>query len=77
MVGPRMLCPSSHASSYYFSSNFKDIHIESGDAEAHGLSVLLCTYKFVACTYMLCDVLHTLAKLQSSLQATVGRLKEL
>ena len=70
---------------------FKDIHAESGDAEAYGLSVLLCTYKFVACLYMLCDVLHTVAKLQGSLQTKdldlsmvpmmvqtiVGRLREL
>ena len=28
-------------------------------AEAYGLAKLLCTYKFVACLYMLCDVLHT------------------
>ena len=69
----------------------KDIRVESGDTETYGLSVLLCTYKFVACMYMLCDVLHTVAKLQSILQTkdldlsmvpvmvqtTVGRLKEL
>ena len=30
---------------------------------------LMCTYKFVACLYMLCDVLHIVAKLQGSLQA--------
>ncbi len=29
----------------------------------------MCTYKFVACLYMLCDVLHIVAKLQGSLQA--------
>ena len=57
----------------------------------YGFSVLFCTDKFVAGLYMLCDVLHTVAKLQSSLQTkdldlpmvpllvqtTVGRLKEL
>ena len=55
--------------------------------ETYSLSVLLCTYNL----YMLCDVLHTVTKLQSSLQTkdldlltvpvmvktTVGRLKEL
>ena len=70
---------------------FKDIRAESGDTDTYGLSVLLCTYKFVACLYMLCDVLLTVAKLQSSLQTkdldlsmvpvmvqtTVGKLKEL
>ncbi len=69
----------------------KEIHAESGDAEVYGLSVLLCTYKFVACLYMLCDVLHTVAKLQGGLQSkdldlsvvpvmvqtTTGRLREL
>ena len=29
----------------------------------------LCTYKFVACLYVLCGILHTVAKLQASLQA--------
>ena len=66
---------------------FKEIHAESGDAEAYGLSVLLCTYKFVACLY----ILHTVAKLQGSLQSkdldlsmvpmmvqtTISRLREL
>lgn len=47
---------------------FEEVYAESGDAEAYGLSKLLCTYKFVACLYMLCDVLHTVAKLQGSLQ---------
>ena len=70
---------------------FEELYEESGDAEAYGLSKLLCTYKFVACLYMLCDVLHTVAKLQASLQAkeidlasvpvlvdgTLSRLKEL
>ena len=36
---------------------FEELYKESGDAEAYGLSKLLCTYKFVACLYMLCDVL--------------------
>ena len=44
---------------------FKDIRTESGDTETYGL---LCTYKFVACLNVLHDVLHTVAKLQSSLQ---------
>ena len=43
---------------------FEDIYEESGDAEAYGLSKLLCTYNFVACLYLLCDVHHTVAKLQ-------------
>ena len=29
----------------------------------------LCALKFEACLYMLCDLLHTLAKLQGSLQS--------
>lgn len=48
---------------------FDEIYEGNGDAEAYGLTRLLCKYKFVACLYMLCDVLHTLAKLQGSLQA--------
>ena len=48
---------------------FEELYEENGDAEAYGLSRLLCTYKFVACLYMLCDILHTVAKLQASLQA--------
>ena len=36
----------------------------------YGLAKLLGTYKFVACLYMLCDVLDAIAKLQASLQAT-------
>ena len=50
---------------------FEHIYEESGDAEAYGIAKLLCTYKFVACLYMLCDVLHTVAKLQGSLQSKV------
>ena len=70
---------------------FDDIYEETGDAEAYGLAKLLHTYKFTACLYMLCDVLHTVAKLQGSLQtkqlnlatvpvmteSTVSRLKEM
>ena len=33
------------------------------------VSKLLCTYKFVASLYMLCDILHTVAKLHGSLQS--------
>ena len=33
--------------------------------------MLMCTYKFVACLYMLYDVVHTVAKLQGSLQSKV------
>lgn len=70
---------------------FKEIYEENGDTEAYRLSKLLCTYKLIACLYMLCDVLHAVAKLQASLQAkhldlasvlilvggTLSRLKEL
>ena len=70
---------------------FQQIYDDRGDAEAYGLAKLICTYKFVACLYMLCDVLHTIAKLQSALQAksldlasvpcmvetTISRLQEL
>ena len=48
---------------------FEKIYETSGDAEAYGIAKLMCTYKFVACLFMLCDVLHTLAKLQGSLQS--------
>ena len=48
---------------------FEHIYTESGDAEAYGLSKLLCTDKFVASLYMLCDVLQTIAKLQGCLQS--------
>ena len=41
----------------------------TGDAEAHGIAILLTKYKTVACIYMLCYVLHTVAALQASLQA--------
>lgn len=50
-------------------ATFEEIYEESGDAEAFGISKILCTYKFVASLYMLCDVLHTVAKLQGSLQS--------
>ena len=40
----------------------------TGDAEAHGIASLLTKYNTVACIYMLSDVLHTVAKLQGSLQ---------
>ena len=70
---------------------FQEMYDESGDAEAYGLARLFCKYKSVACLYMFCDVLHTLAKLQGSLQSqdlnlasvpgmaegTIARLKEL
>ena len=48
---------------------FENIYEECGDAEAYGIAKLLSTYKFVACLFMLCDVLHTVAKLQGSLQS--------
>lgn len=44
-------------------STFEEIYDETGDA------ILLTKYKTVACIYMLCDVLHTVAALQASLQA--------
>ena len=47
---------------------FEQIYDESGDAEAHGIATLLIKYKTVACIFMLSDVLHTVAKLQGSLQ---------
>ena len=70
---------------------FEQIYSENGDAEAYGLAKIMCTYKFVACLYMLCDVLHLVAQLHGSLQSkevdlasvpvmldsTVDRLKEL
>ena len=72
-------------------STFEEIYDETGDAEAHGIATLLTKYKTVACIYMLSDVLHTVAKLQGSLQgkdidlasvpgmvdSTTKRLKEL
>jgi hypothetical protein len=72
-------------------ATFQEMYDESGDAEAYGLGRLFCKYKSVACLYMLCDVLHTLAKLQGSLQSkglnlacvpgmvesSIARLKEL
>ena len=72
-------------------ATFQEMYDESGDAEAYGLARLFCKYKSVACLYMLCDVLHTLAKLQGSLQSqslnlacvpglvegAIARLKEL
>ena len=48
---------------------FETIYENSGNAEAYGIAKRMCTYKSVACLYMLCDVLHTLAKLQGSLQS--------
>ena len=48
---------------------FERIYEKSGDAEAYEIARLLCTYKFVAGLYMLCDVLHTVTKLQGSLQS--------
>ena len=48
---------------------FEKIYNDSGDAEAYGIAKLMCTYTFLACLYMLCDVLHTVAKLQGSLQS--------
>ena len=50
-------------------TTFDTIYMDNGDAEAYGLAKLLCTYKLVACLYMLCDILCTIAILQGSLQA--------
>ena len=50
-------------------TTFEEIYSETGDAEAHGIATLLVMYKTVASIYMLCDVLHTVAKLQGSLQS--------
>lgn len=72
-------------------NTFEDIYDETGDAEAHGIASLLKKCNTVACIYMLSDVLHTVAKLQGSLQgkevdlasvpgmvkSTTQRLKEL
>lgn len=72
-------------------TTFEEIYNESGDAESHGIASLLVKYKTVASIYMLCDVLHTVAKLQGCLQtksidiasvpamvnSTITRLKEL
>ena len=48
-------------------ANFEAIYKESGHAEVYGIAKLMCTYNFVTCLYMLCDVLHTIAKLYGSL----------
>ncbi len=87
-----MYCNNSALTIYWSGlSTFKSIYDENGNAEAYGLSVLLCTYKFVACLFMLCDLLHTVTKLHGSLQskeldiatvpvmvdACIKRLKEL
>ena len=50
-------------------ATFEEIYDEKGDAEAHGMSILLTKYPTVATIYMLSDVLHTVAKLQGSLQS--------
>ena len=69
-------------------TTFEEIFDETGDAEAHGIASLLTKYNTI---YMLSDVLHTVAKLQGSLQgkevdlasvpgmveSTLERLKEL
>ena len=72
-------------------ATFEEIYDEKGDTEAHGISILLTKYPTVATIYTLSDVLHTVAKLQGSLQSkeldlasvpgmvsnTIDRLKEL
>ena len=52
-------------------STFKEIYDETGDTEAHGIAILSTKYKTLACIYMLCDVLHTVAALQASVPAMV------
>ena len=49
-------------------NTFEEIYNDTGDAEAHGIATLLTKYNTVAYIYMLSDVLHTVAKLQESLQ---------
>ena len=72
-------------------TTFEEIYNETGDTESHGVASLLVKYKTVASVYTLCDVLHTVAKLQGSLQgksidiasvpavvnSTITQLKEL
>ena len=69
------------------------LYNNKGSTEAYALAKLLHKYKFVACLYMLCDILQIVANLQGSLQAkqlnlamvpvlvhvdsTITRLKEL
>ncbi len=50
-------------------SYIEEIYDQTGDAEAHGISTLLLKYLTVATIYMLSDVIHTVAKLQGSLQS--------
>ncbi len=50
-------------------ATFEAINDQTGDAEAHGISTLLLKYFTVATIYMLSDVLHSVAKLQGSLQS--------
>ena len=49
-------------------NTFEEIYNDTGDAEVHGIATLLTKYNTVACIFMLSDVLHTVAKLQGSLQ---------
>ena len=64
-------------------ATFEKIYENSGNAEAYRIAKLICTYKFVACLYMLCDVLHTLTKLQDLaavpilMQCTISRFLEI
>ena len=50
-----------------YMTTFEEIYSEIGDAEAHGIATLLLKYKTMSSINMLCDVLHTVAKLQGSL----------
>ena len=47
---------------------FEDIYKDKYDAEAHGIATLLTKYRTVACINKLSDVIHTVNKLQGSLQ---------
>ena len=72
-------------------TTFEEIYNDTGDAQAHGIATPLVKYNTVASIYMISDVLHTVAKLQGSLQSkdidlasvlvmvesTTHRLKEL
>ncbi len=39
-------------------NTFEEIYSETGDAEAHGIAILLTKYSTVACIYMLSETMH-------------------
>ena len=49
-------------------NTFEEIYEETEDAEVHGIASLSTKYNTVTCIYMVSDLLHTVAKLQGSLQ---------